>query len=82
MLKKVDRMTELVQEVKNIVQETGDRMITTKTFNNNLTDMRKQIVNLQTSIANIPDEFGSQAAAMEENLCSNVESSVREVKLM
>ena len=78
-VEKVDRMTELVQEVKNIVQETGDRMITTKTFNNNLTDMRKQILNLQNSISNIPDEFGSQAAAMEENLCSNVESSVREV---
>ena len=78
-VEKVDRMTELVQEVKNIVQETGERMITTKTFNNNLTDMRKQILNLQNSISNIPDEFGSQAAAMEENLCSNVESSVREV---
>ena len=31
------------------------------------------------SIANIPDEFGSQAAAMEENLCHNVENCVKDV---
>ena len=78
-VEKVDRMTEQVQEVKNIVHEVGDRMITTKTFNNSQTDLRKQINNLQTSISSVPDEFNQIAAAMEENLCINVETNVKEV---
>ena len=78
-VEKVDKMSELVQEVKNIVHEVGDRMITTKTFTTSQSEMRRQILQLNTSIAGVPDEFGGQLAAMEENLCRNVESTVREV---
>ena len=76
---KIDRVTELVQEVKNIVEEVGERMITNKSFSNSQADIRQQISSLEKNISHIPDEFSQQAGAMEENLCNNVETSVREV---
>ena len=76
---KIDRVQELVQEVKNIVGEVGERMITNKSFSNSQADIRQQISSLEKNISHLPDEVSQQIASMEESLCSNVENSVRDV---
>jgi len=76
---KIDRVQELVQEVKNIVAEVGERMITNKSFSNSQTDIRQQISSLEKSISHLPDEISHHVSSMEESLCSNVETSVRDV---
>lgn len=78
-VEKVEKIDENVLEIKNIMQEVGDRMITARVFTNSQQELRKQLAEVQNSIGNIPDDFGSQAAAMEENLCANVENTVKDV---
>jgi len=78
-VEKVNKMASEVQEIQSVLHEVGERMITSKLFKNSQSDIISRVSDLQVSIANIPDEFGSQAAAMEENLCHNVENCVKDV---
>ena len=78
-VEKIEKIDENVLGIRNVMQEVGDRMITTRVFTNSQQELRKQLSDVEKSISNIPDDFGSQAAAMEENLCANVENTVKEV---
>ena len=64
-----------LQNVRDIVREIGDRMVTRRNWDS----LQEKITEIRNGIGSIPDEFGCQAAAMEENLCVNVTGSVREV---
>eukprot|EP00090_Calanus_glacialis_P004110 TRINITY_DN13042_c0_g1_i1.p1 TRINITY_DN13042_c0_g1~~TRINITY_DN13042_c0_g1_i1.p1 ORF type:complete len:1677 (-),score=602.43 TRINITY_DN13042_c0_g1_i1:383-5413(-) len=76
---KVDRTKQLVMEIKNVVTEVGDRMVTKRGFESGQEEVRQRLTKMASGIDSIPDEFGSQAAAMEENLCVNVVGSVKDV---
>ena len=78
-VEKVEKIDENVLEIRNIVQEVGDRMITSRVFTNSQQELRKQLSDVQNSVGNSPDDLGGQTAAIAENLCVNVEKSVREV---
>ena len=66
-------------EIKNVVTEVGDRMVTKRVFESGQEELRQRLTKMASGIDSIPDEFGSQAAAMEENLCVNVVGSVKSV---
>eukprot|EP00092_Neocalanus_flemingeri_P017244 GFUD01018647.1.p1 GENE.GFUD01018647.1~~GFUD01018647.1.p1 ORF type:complete len:1673 (+),score=562.04 GFUD01018647.1:126-5144(+) len=76
---KVEKMNQLVLEIKNVVTEVGDRMVTKRGFESGQEEVRQRLTKIASGITSIPDEFGSQAAAMEENLCVNVVGSVKDV---
>jgi len=76
---KVDKTKQLVIEIKNVVTEVGDRMVTKRGFESGQEEVRQRLTKMASGIDSIPDEFGSQAAAMEENLCVNVVGSVKDV---
>jgi len=76
---KVDKVKQLVMEIKNVVTEVGDRMVTKRGFESGQEEVRQRLTKMASGIDSIPDEFGSQAAAMEENLCVNVVGSVKNV---
>ena len=78
-VEKVEKIDENVLVIRNIVQEVGDRMITSRVFTNSQQEIRKQLSDLQNSVGNSPDDLGGQTVAMAENLCANVEKSVRDV---
>ena len=76
---KVDKTKQLVMEIKNVVTEVGDRMVTKRVYESGQEELRQRLTKMASGIDSIPDEFGSQAAAMEENLCVNVVGSVKSV---
>jgi len=76
---KVEKVNQLSVEIKTIVTEVGDRMVTKRGFESGQDEVRQRLTTIASGITSIPDEFGSQAAAMEENLCVNVVGSVKDV---
>jgi len=76
---KIEKSKQLVMEIKNVVTEVGDRMVTKRVFESGQEELRQRLTKMASGIDSIPDEFGSQAAAMEENLCVNVVGSVKNV---
>ena len=64
-----------IANVSNVVKEIGDRMVTKRSWES----LQDKLMEIRENLARVPDEFGSQAAALEENLCVNVQGSVREV---
>ena len=64
-----------IANVSNVVKEIGDRMVTKRSWDS----LQDKLMEIRENLARVPDEFGSQAAALEENLCVNVQGSVREV---
>lgn len=76
---KVEKVNQLVLDIRNVVTEVGDRMVTKRGFESGQEEVRQRLTTIASGITSIPDEFGSQAAAMEENLCVNVVGSVKDV---
>ena len=64
-----------INKVDNVVKEIGDRMVTKRSWDS----LQDKLIEIRENLARVPDDFGSQAAALEENLCVNVQGSVREV---
>merc|ERR1719350_116169 len=64
-----------INKVDNVVKEIGDRMVTKRSWDS----LQDKLIEIRENLARVPDDFGRQAAALEENLCVNVQGSVREV---
>ena len=78
-VEKIEEIHENVLGIKNVTQEVGNRMITNRVFNNSLEELRRQLSDVQSSIGSFPDDISSQVTTMEENICTNVENTVKDV---
>merc|ERR1719319_1892369 len=60
------------------IDEISEKVATGKALENTFNDMMDLLEKVHNGILEIPNDFGSQAAALEENLCVNVVTAVKD----